>query len=153
MNRIKIVTIALLSLIALAACDRMKIGYLQTENAVYEPDSVNAYRELAPGDTHLTENAPWTSNSIQGVAGTAPVNYEIYDVTASNGGDAEAFKQIIKSGDARIQGSMLQLFQNGVKQIPNGTYTISLRVYNEDHSAILTNIFRFIVADKEEFYE
>lgn len=45
---------------------------------------------------------------------------------------------------------MIQIFQEGVKEIPNGNYTISIRVYNEGHSHILKDAVTFIVQDVVE---
>lgn len=151
MARIYTLALMVLALVVFISCDRMKVGYLQTEDAIYVPDSIEVYRNLDESDLHLTENAPWSSSSIQGVSGTAPVNYEFYGVKATDGGDEAAFKKLFENGDAHIQGSIIQLFQNGVKRLPNGTYTISIRVYNEDHSAIVKDAFRFIVKDEETY--
>lgn len=145
------VLLAMTCCLILAQCDKMDIGYLKAENGAYEPKSVEVYRNLSSEDPHLTEGTPWTSNRIQGVSGTNPINYELYDVKVSDGGDAEAFKKAMADGHVRVQGSIIQLFQEGVNAVSNGTYTLTLRVYNEDHSYVLNDIFSFVVKDEEEF--
>ncbi len=132
----------------LVQCDKMDVGYLKAENAVYEPNIVTVSRNLNPEDQHIVDGVPWTSGRIQGVSGTNPINYEIYDVKVSQGGDGEKFKEIIQNGDVRVQGSIIQLFQTGVDKIPDGIYTLTIKVYNEDHFYILDEIFSFDVQGK-----
>ena len=35
------------------------------------------------------------------------------------------------------------------QQLPNGRYQLSIKVYNEDHEAVLENIFKVVVTDDE----
>ena len=98
---------------------------------------------------HVTDNSPWTSYAIQGVAGTVPITYEFYDVEATEGGDAAAFKKAMADGTIRLQGSLIQIFYTASKSLPEGRYRISLKVQNEDHSAILSNIFTVIIKKNE----
>lgn len=140
----------IMALLFLTSCHDMKVGYLKTENAVYVPDTVVAYQEVDEEyDPHAVDNSPWTSMAIQGVAGTVPITYEFYDVQATDGGDANAFRQAVKDGNVRLQGSLIQMFLAGAKQVPEGRYTVSLKVCNEDHEAILPSVFTFIVKKSE----
>ena len=100
-------------LFALSSCDRMKVGYLNTTNASYNPDTVFAF-----GRGYFFESF-----------------------------SQQRFNEQVKKGNVLIQGGIIQLFQAGVKEIPNGTYTLTIRVYNEDHSALLKDIFTFVVSD------
>lgn len=134
-------------LFTLSSCDRMKVGYLNTTNASYNPDTVFAFRNIDPKSERAKNNAPWTSVRIQGVAGTVPINYEYVSVKTAKGGNVQRFNEQVKKGNVLIQGGIIQLFQAGVKEIPNGTYTLTIRVYNEDHSALLKDIFTFVVSD------
>lgn len=143
-------TTTFLLLISLISCNKIPVGYLETENAAFEPNTVYAYREIDPDSERAKNNAPWTSLRIQGVAGTVPINYEFYGIKAENGGNADLFRQAIQDGDVLVQGGIIQLFQSGVKKLPNGSYIISLKVYNEGHSRILKDVFTFIIKDKEE---
>ncbi len=133
----------------LASCQDMPVGYLKAENAEYVPDSLVAYQEVDEEDAHITDNAPWTSYAIQGVAGTVPITYEFYDVETTEGGDATAFRKAIEKGTIKLQGSLIQVFYAASKELPEGRYCISLRVHNEDHSAILPNIFTIIIKKNE----
>lgn len=136
-------------LLSLTACHDMKVGYLQTENASYDPNMMYAYRNPDESDyMHYDRDTPWFSPKMQGVAGTAPINYEFYSVKAKDGGNAELFLQAVNSGDILVQGAgLILLFPEAVKKIPDGTYAVSIRVYNEDHSDILEDAFTYIVKD------
>ncbi|MBS9766382.1 MAG: hypothetical protein KGV44_02440 [Flavobacteriaceae bacterium] len=131
------------------SCNKIPVGYLQTEEAVFIPDKVEVYRDLDPNDNRVIDNIPWTSLRVQGVSGTNPINYEFHSVKVSDGGDKEAFVKLVKSGEVVVQGGIIRLFQSGVKKLPNGSYTISLNVYNEGYSAVLKDAFTFVVKDNE----
>lgn len=148
-NRTSLLAIALVVLSTLASCHDMAVGYLKAENAEYEPDTLVAYQEVDEYDTHVTDNAPWTSYAIQGVAGTVPITYEFENIEATEGGNAEAFRQAIKDGNIRLQGSLVQVFYAASKNLPEGRYSISLKVKNDDHSTILPNIFTVIIKKSE----
>lgn len=148
-HNICILAMTIVVLTSLASCHDMPVGYLKVENAEYAPDTLVAYQEVDEWDSHVTDNSPWTSYAIQGVAGTVPITYEFYDVKASEGGDATAFKKAIADGTIRLQGSLIQVFHNASTSLPVGRYSISLKVQNEDHSAILTDIFTVIIKKNE----
>lgn len=148
-HKICIWTVAIVGLASLSSCHDMPVGYLKVENAEYAPDTLVAYQEVDEWDSHVTDNSPWTSYAIQGVAGTVPITYEFYDVEATEGGDATAFKKAIAEGSIRLQGSLIQVFYMASKSLPEGRYRISLKVQNEDHSAILSNIFTVIIKKNE----
>ncbi len=131
------------------SCNQIPVGYLQTEEAEFIPNKVEVYRNLDPNDNRVLDNIPWTSLRVQGVSGTNPINYEFHSVKVSDGGDKEAFVKLVKSGEVVIQGGIIRLFQSGVKKLPNGSYTISLNVYNEGYSAVLKDAFTFVVKDNE----
>ena len=132
-----------------AACDRMKVGYLNAEHASYVPDTVLVYRTPAPDSERAKTGAPWTSTRIQGVAGTNPINYKYVRVVAKEGGDAAAFDAAVKAGEVLIHGGIVQVFPAALQRIPNGIYTLTLLVYNEDHSRELTDVLTFVVNDDE----
>lgn len=151
LRHILILSFAIAADLIFVQCNKMDVGYLKAENGVYDPDVVQVYRKLSPEDLHVAEKVPWTSGRIQGIAGTNPIHFEIYDVKASEGGDSELFRKLIPEGEVRVQGSILQLFQTGVDKVPNGVYTLTVRVYNEDHSHILNDAFSFDIQDEEVF--
>lgn len=143
-------SVALLALtLALTGCHRMDVGYLKTADASFSPDTVYVYRSIDPMSERAINGSPWTSTRIQGVSGTAPINYSYVSVKASDGGSAEAFNAIAKDGLVVIQGGLIQLFQKGAAQLPDGKYTLTIRVSNEDHEAILQDVFTFVVKETE----
>lgn len=143
-------SVALLALtLALTACHRMDVGYLKTADASFSPDTVYVYRSIDPMSERAVNGSPWTSTRIQGVSGTAPINYSYVSVKASDGGNAEVFNAIARDGLVVIQGGLIQLFQKGAAQLPDGKYTLTIRVSNEDHEAILQDVFTFVVAETE----
>lgn len=136
-------------LLTLGACKHVPIGYLETRDANFAPDTIYAYRVVNPESIRAKTGAPWTSLRIQGISGTNPINYEFKDVKAKEGGDADKFRQAVASGDILVVGGIVQVFPKAVEQLTNGIYTLTLRVFNEGHSAILSDIITFVVADKE----
>lgn len=148
-SRCKLFVAALLIILTISSCNKIPVGYLQTEDASFAPDTMYAYRNIQPDDVHLLEKSPWTSLVIQGVAGTVPINYEFAGVQAKEGGDAAAFEKAVNAGHVTVQGGIVRVFQKAVESIPNGVYTLSLRVYNEGHSAILKDIITVVVEEDQ----
>lgn len=142
--------ILLLLLLAggIASCNQPKIGYLKTDQAEYLIDTLFVYRTLDPDRSRVEYNMLrtgaewWASNEVSGVLGTAPIAYSIEDVKASDGGDATAFLKEVKI----IGGGRLYYPVNDIKA-PNGTYLISVRISNDDHSTLLEDAFRIIIKD------
>ncbi|KGL49326.1 hypothetical protein [Porphyromonas cangingivalis] len=132
------------------SCNKIPVGYLNTSKAVFIPDTIYVARNIDPESPRAKNNAPWTTLPIQGVAGTNPINYEYHSVKVDKGGDATKFEQMVRAGHVSTRGGMIQIFQEGVKEIPNGNYTISIRIYNEGHSHILKDAVTFIVQDVVE---
>ena len=48
-----------------------------------------------------------------------------------------------------MAGGLIVVSQNASRQLPNGRYVLSLKVYNEDHEAILKDVFKIVVTDDE----
>lgn len=134
----------------LMACHKVKVGYLDASLASFTPNVVEAYKEVDETSNWAMYGSPFTSLRIQGVAGTMPINYEFVDVQATEGGDAESFRQCVREGSVRVAGGIMQMFPKACRQLPVGRYTISLRVYNEDHEERLKDIFTFVVKQKQE---
>ena len=89
--------IYLICVVFLVACNDVTVGYLETENAEYMPDymeipQIGELDEIADAQ-RIKNNAPWVTQPIQGIEGTAPLIYTIEEVTATEGGDAVMFKQ------------------------------------------------------------
>ena len=135
---------------AVAACNTMPVGFLRTEGASFSPDTLNVYHNPHASTPRYNDHRPWVSYRIQGVAGTNPINYELADVKATEGGDAEKFKALAQKGLLKVDGGMIVLMQEGVAELPtSGRYTLSLRVYNDGHSQTISDVYTIIVAENE----
>ena len=125
----------------LFGCQDVTVGYLQTENAVYVPDSMKIRLTLDETlDAHRMYNlSPWVSPKMQGVIGTNPLLFEIDEVKATEGGNADMFRSLLKiRGGGRMEFPL-------ISDIPAGRYFVSVRVYNEGYSNIVKDAFTFIV--------
>ena len=135
---------------AVAACNTMPVGFLRTEGASFSPDTLNVYHNPHASTLRYNDHRPWVSYRIQGVAGTNPINFELADVKATEGGDAEKFKALAQKGLLKGDGGMIVLMHEGVAELPNsGRYTLSLRVYNDGHSQTIDDVYTIIVGDDE----
>jgi hypothetical protein len=135
---------------AVAACNTMPVGFLRTEGASFSPDTLNVYHNPHSSTLRYNDHRPWVSYRIQGVAGTNPINYELADVKATEGGDAEKFKALAQKGLLKVDGGMIVLMHEGVAELPNsGRYTLSLRVYNDGHSQTISDVYTIIVGVDE----
>lgn len=122
-------------------CQKPDVGYLQIKNAKYVPDTMNIRLVLDEElDAFRIYNvAPWVSPKMQGVIGTAPIAFEVLDVTAAEGGNAALFKHLLTvRGGGRLEFPL-------VSDITPGRYTVSLRVINEGNGAEVKDAFTFIV--------
>ena len=135
---------------AVAACNTMPVGFLRTEGASFSPDTLNVYHNPHANTLRYNDHRPWVSYRIQGVAGTNPINFELADVKATEGGDAEKFKALAQKGLLKVDGGMIVLMHEGVAELPNsGRYTLSLRVYNDGHSQTISDVYTIIVGVDE----
>ena len=148
-NSIALVCLTLLAVGFMASCSKMKVGYLRTAGASFAPDSINVFHNIDPTSTRYLEQEPFVSTSIQGVAGTNPVNYELSSVKADSPSASELFMKLYKEGKISVAGGLIVVSQNASHQLPNGRYVLSLKVYNEDHEAILKDVFTIVVTDDE----
>lgn len=125
----------------LVACHKVPIGYLETENAVYVPDSLVIRLEPDPllDYTRILYEADWVSTKIQGVLGTAPIIYTITDVRAEEGGDAEAMKAVCTINGS---GTFDIPYEH---QIPVGRYIMSIEIRNDGHAYEFRDAFTVIV--------
>ena len=108
--------ILFLAIFALAACEKPTVGFLDVKNAAFTPDT------------------------IQSVLGTDPKVYEFVRVTSTAGEEA-----------ASLFASELKVYGNSRMEVPlqpaapKGSYRITLKVRNEGYSALLPDIFTFII--------
>ena len=126
---------------AVAACNTMPVGFLRTEGASFSPDTLNVYHNPHASTPRYADHLPWVSY---------PINFELSDVKATEGGDVEKFKALAQKGLLKVDGGMIVLMQEGVAELPtSGRYTLSLRVYNEGHSQIINDAYTIIVGQDE----
>lgn len=131
--------IIILFLVGLAGCHNPTVGFLQTEHAKYVPDTMVIRKKLDPvKDAYRIEGAPWVSPKLQGLAGTAPIKYEIVEVTSAVG-NAILFRNLLKiRGAGRMELPVKA-------EIPEGRYVVSVGVSNEGYSGVVERAFTFIV--------
>ena len=130
-KRIALLCLTALTIGFMASCRRMDVGYLRTTGASFTPDSINV------------------STRIQGVAGTNPVNFELAGVKAGSPEQEQLFLKLCREGEISVTGGLVVVSLKAVKQLPNGRYQLSFRVYNEDHEAVLEDVFKVVVTDDE----
>lgn len=136
-----IVIVGILIGMACLGCHKSDIGYLQTENAKYVPDTMVIRLVLDEDlDAFRIHNvSPWVSPKMQGVIGTAPIDFEISDVKSTEGGNVPLFKHLLSvRGGGRMEFPL-------VSDITPGRYTVSLRISNEGNSTVVNDAFTFIV--------
>ena len=134
--------IVFLLLVVMAfSCHDVKIGYLETENAVYVPDSLVVDLEWTVENYIRWENeSDWVSTGIQGVLGTAPITYRITDVkVVGDEGDAEALKSVCTINGGGI---FTVPFHH---EVPKGEYLLSIEISNVDYDFVKEDIFRIIM--------
>lgn len=131
------------------ACHQTTVGYLLTENASYDPDTMYIRKTLDPElDAVRIENkAPWVSLALQGYEGTQQILFSVESVTSNQGEEAAAiFKK-----DLTIRGGGVLLYplENDAKP---GVYKVSVRLTNpgilsrfarchDDHRGVIDIIF------------
>lgn len=126
-------------------CNDVKIGYLNADGAEYAPAEMTIPKEIDATYPNyyvrIQYESPWVTSIIQGVLGTSPIRYEIADVKASDGGDADMFKsELVMGGVGRME---VPLYPES----PAGKYVISVKIYNESYSHILEDAYTFTIID------
>ena len=112
--------------LSVGACHQTTVGYLLTENASYDPDTM--YK------------APWVSLALQGYEGTQQILFSVESVTSNQGEEAAAiFKK-----DLTIRGGGVLLYplENDAKP---GVYKVSVRLTNPGYSHVLRDAMTIIV--------
>lgn len=117
------------------ACNDVAVGYLYTNEASYSIDTLRISLQ-----SEENNDIPWTTSQIEQVLGTQPLYYSLVSVKSDQGeAAANNFIQhltIIGGGRMYVAADV---------DSPPGTYTVSLKVENEGHSAILSDIFTFVL--------
>ena len=108
--------ISIIICLALFSCHDVKVGYLETEAAQYNPNVLEVTKSQDANEPLHVVSPP-----IEGVEGAF-------------------LKEVTVRGNGAFD---IPVYNN----IPAGTYQISLQVENEDHSAILEDIFTIVVKE------
>ena len=123
------------------SCGKQEIGYLETINSAYIPDSVvfkAALDPAIPADAQRIKfEIPFQSQGIQGIQGTLPISYSIARIECSNGA-TDKLGQFGMVGKAQIK----LPFNHTV---PAGRYVISVSVRNEGHISVLDSALTVII--------
>lgn len=128
------------------SCHDMKVGYLETENARYQPDTMlipitpDPFMDMM----RIRNKTPWVSIKIQGVSGTPPLLYSIESVKSEDAGEAAA--EIFKN-ELSIRGGGAMTYPLESNVIP-GRYLVSVRISSPDHTEVVEDAFTFVVVEK-----
>ena len=133
-------------IVGLCGCHETTVGFLKTDNAEYAPSSMEVRRTLdpdrSPDMNMIVTGADWASNEMAGVLGTSPLIFSLEDVKATEGGNAELFKEQV-----RVIGGGRVYFPSKDIKAPNGTYVLSIRVSNPGYSVVLKDVFTVIIKE------
>lgn len=124
-------------LLIVTGCQDITVGYLETRDAVYAPDSMIVKSVLDPVEDarQIEFEIPWQSTSIEGILGTAPIQYSIKNITCDY---PEATSQFSMQG-----AGIIKLPWNHT--VPPGRYVFDVEVSNEGYNVVLERIFTVIV--------
>jgi lipoprotein len=90
----------------------------------------------------IDKNTPWTTSTIGQILGTEPMRYYLESVRSDRGEEAAkdfaSYVQVVGGG---------RIYVDMQVDSPAGNYWVSLRVENEGHSAVLRDVFKFILKD------
>ena len=126
--------------LAFMRCSDVAVGFLFTDDASYTQDTLRIIRFSNLDEEDIDVTIPWVTSQVEQLLGTEPLTYSLAGVKSSNGQEAaEDFtKYLTVIGGGRM-------YVDAKVDSPEGWYTVSLKVENEGHSAILTDIFTFVL--------
>lgn len=118
--------------------NKNNIIQLCDELGLLDPDTIE--EEVAQIRAQIDEDIPWTTSQIEQLLGTEPLSYSLVGVKSSNGQETvdDFVKYLTVIGGGRM-------YVDAKVDSPKGSYTVSLKVENEGHSAILEDIFTFVL--------
>ena len=119
-------------------CHEKTIGFLVTENASYNPDSLYVRKTPDPklDAIRMETKAPWISTKLQGYEGTEQIYFSVESVTSDQG--EEAARVFMKNLAIRGGGALMYPFENDA--IP-GRYKVSVRLTNPGYTQVIENAF------------
>ena len=105
--------ISIIICLALFSCHDVKVGYLETEAAQYNPNVLEVTKSQDANDPLHVVSPP-----IEGVEGTQPIYITIRQVTTTDGDKVAFLKEVTVRGNGAFD---IPVYNN----IPAGTYQIS----------------------------
>ena len=140
----RLILLAIVFVAVLEACHETTIGYLITENASYDPDTLYVRKTPDPvaDAVRIEYNAPWVSLQLQGYEGTEPINFSVESVTSDQGEAAAA--TFMSELTIRGGGALMYPLENNA--VP-GTYVVSVRLTNDGYSQVVENAMTIIVTE------
>ena len=128
----------------LMACHETTIGYLITENASYDPDTMYVRKTPDPvlDAVRIENNAPWVSLRLQGYEGTEQIHFSVESVTSDQGEAAAA--TFMSELTIRGGGALMYPLENNA--VP-GTYVVSVRLTNDGYSQVVEDAMTIIVTE------
>lgn len=130
--------------VGLGACHEKTIGYLITENASYDPDTMVVRKTPDPvlDAVRIEYGSPWVSLQLQGYEGTEQIHFTIESVTSDQGEEAAA--TFMSELSIRGGGALLYPLEN--KAVP-GRYKVSIRLTNPGYSQVVKDAMTIIVTE------
>lgn len=123
----------------MGGCETEKGYLIADETAGYSIDSLLVYVTPPESSSQYQYGNPYFTTSVEGVEGTLPMTYSLYDVTTENG-DAHAMKEQME-----VQAGIGTIVIPVDHTIPAGDYWISLSVENCYGVLILEDIVKIVV--------
>lgn len=138
----KVIYMIFIAAISMLACDKPTVGFLNVEDAAFDPDFliISDLDLNNPDDLRRQEESiPWVSYAIQGVDGTRPISYSIENISKVGGGDVAKITEVaIARGDGAVEIAL----DNDIEE---GEYHVFIRVTNEGYSKVVSKPLRVIV--------
>ena len=126
----------------LVSCDE-KEGYLITENAVYDPDTMIVRLTPDPevDKVRIEYESPWQSLKMQGYEGTERIDFSVESVSSTVGEEAAA--TFMQELTILAGGGVMRYPYKG--KSPVGRYTVSVRLTGPGYSQVVKDAFTFIL--------
>ena len=142
MKRLTILAIVLVAV--MEACHEKTIGYLITENASYDPDTMYVRKTPDPVEdaVRIEYGSPWVSLQLQGYEGTEQIHFSVESVTSDQGEEAAA--TFMSELTIRGGGALMYPLENNA--VP-GTYVVSIRLTNPGYSQVVEDAMTIIVTE------
>lgn len=140
----RLILLATVFVVALGACHEKTIGYLITENASYDPDTMVVRKTPDPvlDAVRIEYGSPWVSLQLQGYEGTEQIHFTIESVTSDQGEEAAA--TFMSELSIRGGGALMYPLEN--KAVP-GRYKVSIRLTNPGYSQVVEDAMTIIVTE------